>query len=110
MLGPRLIPEITISGSASRSPVTARCTQSVGVPLTKRKPFGAVRTVNGRSRVSEFDAPLRSRSGATTVRSACGGDAKEKIDAGATLVQLYTGLIYRGPGLVAECAQALATP
>ena len=38
----------------------------------------------------------------------CGADAKEKIDAGATLVQLYTGLIYRGPGLVAECAQALA--
>jgi dihydroorotate dehydrogenase len=39
----------------------------------------------------------------------CGSDAKEKIDAGATLVQLYTGLIYRGPGLVAECAQALVT-
>jgi dihydroorotate dehydrogenase len=39
----------------------------------------------------------------------CGADAKEKIDAGATLVQLYTGLIYRGPALVAECAQALVT-
>lgn len=39
----------------------------------------------------------------------CGADAKEKIEAGATLVQLYTGLIFRGPGLVAECAQALAT-
>jgi dihydroorotate dehydrogenase len=37
-----------------------------------------------------------------------GADAKEKIDAGATLVQLYTGLIYRGPELVAECAKALA--
>ncbi len=37
-----------------------------------------------------------------------GADAKEKIDAGATLVQIYTGLIYRGPGLVAECAEALA--
>ncbi len=37
-----------------------------------------------------------------------GDDAKERIDAGATLVQIYTGLIYRGPGLVAECAQALA--
>ena len=37
-----------------------------------------------------------------------GADAKEKIDAGATLVQLYTGLIYRGPGLVAECGRALA--
>ena len=37
-----------------------------------------------------------------------GDDAREKIAAGATLVQLYTGLIYRGPGLVAECARALA--
>ncbi len=35
-----------------------------------------------------------------------GGDAREKIDAGATLVQLYTGLVYRGPELVAECASA----
>ena len=26
-----------------------------------------------------------------------GADAQEKIDAGATLVQIYTGLIYRGP-------------
>jgi dihydroorotate dehydrogenase len=37
-----------------------------------------------------------------------GDDAKEKIDAGASLVQLYTGLVYRGPELVAECVQALA--
>lgn len=36
-----------------------------------------------------------------------GADAKEKQDAGATLVQVYTGLIYRGPGLVAECVNAL---
>jgi dihydroorotate dehydrogenase len=36
-----------------------------------------------------------------------GADAKAKIDAGADLVQVYTGLIYRGPELVRECAQAL---
>jgi len=36
-----------------------------------------------------------------------GADAREKIAAGATLVQLYTGLIYRGPDLVAECVAAL---
>jgi dihydroorotate dehydrogenase len=35
-------------------------------------------------------------------------DAQAKLDAGATLVQLYTGLIYRGPDLVAECVRALA--
>jgi dihydroorotate dehydrogenase len=36
-----------------------------------------------------------------------GADAKAKIDAGASLVQLYTGLIYRGPALVRQCAAAL---
>jgi dihydroorotate dehydrogenase len=29
-------------------------------------------------------------------------DAQEKLDAGAALVQVYTGLIYAGPGLVRE--------
>ncbi len=36
-----------------------------------------------------------------------GADAKEKIHLGASLVQLYTGLIYQGPGLIRDCAQAL---
>jgi dihydroorotate dehydrogenase len=35
-----------------------------------------------------------------------GADAAEKRAAGATLVQLYTGLIYRGPNLVGECVSA----
>ena len=29
-------------------------------------------------------------------------DAKRRLDMGATLIQVYTGLIYRGPGLVRE--------
>ena len=36
-----------------------------------------------------------------------GTDAAEKIAAGAALVQLYSGLIYRGPALVHECVAAL---
>jgi dihydroorotate dehydrogenase len=31
-----------------------------------------------------------------------GQDAREKLDAGAALVQVYTGMIYSGPGLVKE--------
>ncbi|MEY3953459.1 MAG: hypothetical protein RLZZ397_339 [Pseudomonadota bacterium] len=34
-------------------------------------------------------------------------DALEKRQAGADLVQIYTGLIYRGTSLVQECAQAM---
>ncbi|MCS2609053.1 quinone-dependent dihydroorotate dehydrogenase [Halomonas dongshanensis] len=36
-----------------------------------------------------------------------GEAAQAKIKAGADLVQLYSGLIYRGPALVGECARAL---
>jgi dihydroorotate dehydrogenase len=67
-------------------------------------------------------APLRERSTATLAALAAalqgeaaligvGGilraaDAVQKLDAGAALLQLYTGLIYRGPDLVAECISA----
>ena len=36
-----------------------------------------------------------------------GEDAATKIREGASLVQLYSGLIYQGPALVKECANAL---
>lgn len=37
----------------------------------------------------------------------CAADANEKIEAGASLVQIYSGLIYRGPRLVSEIACSL---
>ncbi|MCC4261420.1 quinone-dependent dihydroorotate dehydrogenase [Halopseudomonas aestusnigri] len=37
-----------------------------------------------------------------------GADAADKIAAGASLVQLYSGFIYRGPELIRECADAIA--
>ncbi|MEG0723830.1 MAG: quinone-dependent dihydroorotate dehydrogenase [Akkermansia sp.] len=36
-----------------------------------------------------------------------GADAVEKIKAGASLVQLYTGFVYKGPNLIAECVNAM---
>jgi dihydroorotate dehydrogenase len=36
------------------------------------------------------------------------GDAQEKIAAGASLVQIYSGLIYQGPQLIAECVKGLS--
>jgi dihydroorotate dehydrogenase len=63
-------------------------------------------------------APLREKSSATiryiagktsTTIVGCGGildatSAREKLDAGAKLLQVYTGFIYRGPGLIRELA------
>ena len=67
-------------------------------------------------------APIRARATATLAAFAAalrgeaeligvggilrGADAVQKLDAGASLVQLYTGLVYRGPDLVAECILA----
>ncbi len=36
-----------------------------------------------------------------------GADAVAKMSAGATLIQCYTGLVYRGPELVGECVDAI---
>ena len=36
-------------------------------------------------------------------------DALQKFAAGASLVQVYTGFIYSGPALIADCARALKT-
>jgi len=36
-----------------------------------------------------------------------GGDAAEKFAAGASLVQFYSGLVYRGPALIGDCVDAL---
>ena len=68
-------------------------------------------------------APLRERSTAVVRRLAdilageipiiavggilSGADAAAKIEAGASLVQLYTGFIYRGPDLIREAVLAL---
>jgi dihydroorotate dehydrogenase len=37
-----------------------------------------------------------------------GASAGEKLDAGATLVQLYSGMIYRGPFFASVLARGLA--
>ncbi|MDN5782423.1 MAG: quinone-dependent dihydroorotate dehydrogenase [Luteimonas sp.] len=36
-----------------------------------------------------------------------GADAAKKMAAGASLVQCYTGLVYRGPALIGECVEAI---
>lgn len=33
-------------------------------------------------------------------------DAREKFEAGASLIQIYSGLVFRGPRLIAECVAA----
>ncbi len=65
-----------------------------------------------RERATEVIATVRAHAGPELPIIGVGGimsgeDAVEKIQAGANLVQLYTGLIYRGPALIREAAEAI---
>jgi dihydroorotate dehydrogenase len=65
------------------------------------------------ARAREVVAFVRRQTGGSLPIIGVGGilapdDALRLVDAGASLVQLYTGLIYRGPRLVRDIAQALA--
>jgi dihydroorotate dehydrogenase len=87
--------------------------------LARSGPFADVKEAGGlsgaplRHRSTEIVRYLSLRSGGHLPIIGVGGitdaeSAAEKLDAGATLVQLYTGMIYRGPWFAAAVARATA--
>lgn len=70
-----------------------------GRPLRAR----STEIVNYIARATHGRLPIIASGGVTDFAS-----AGEKLDAGATLVQLYTGLIYRGPFFARDVAHGLA--
>lgn len=77
----------------------------------RRRETGGLSGKPVRARSTEIIRHITSKS--TTPVIGVGGifsadDAQEKLDAGAALVQLYTGFIYRGPALVKEICDRLA--
>jgi len=73
---------------------------------------GAPIRVRATATLAAFVASLKGEAACIGVGGILSGaHAVEKLDAGAALVQLYTGLIYRGPELVPECvASARRSP
>ncbi|UJP06082.1 MAG: quinone-dependent dihydroorotate dehydrogenase [Nitrosomonas sp.] len=69
-----------------------------GAPLARR----AATVIQHLHRMLQGSIPIIGVGGTLSA-----ADAQVKIDAGASLIQLYTGLIYRGPDLVKEVAEAL---
>jgi len=69
-----------------------------GAPLLAR----ATEVVRELARVLDGALPIIAAGGILR-----GEDALAKMHAGASLVQLYSGLVFRGPALIAECARAL---
>lgn len=84
--------------------------EGVSGPVAERP--GGLSGAPLRARSTQVVDWLHRRSGGELPIVACGGvmgpsDAREKLAAGARLVQVYTGLVYRGPGLVGEIIRAL---
>jgi dihydroorotate dehydrogenase len=79
------LPHAHEAGGLSGAPIRARATASLAALAAALKGEAALIGVGGILR---------------------GAHAAEKLAAGATLVQLYTGLVYRGPDLVSECVSA----
>jgi dihydroorotate dehydrogenase len=69
-----------------------------GKPLTK----SATEVIRFLSEKSDKSFPIIGVGGIHSAK-----DALEKLDAGASLVQLYTGFIYEGPGLIKKINKAI---
>ena len=71
-----------------------------GAPLTR----AATRIIRYISRTTEGRLPIIGVGGIMDGRTAA-----EKVDAGASLVQVYSGMVYRGPSMPIELARAVSS-
>ena len=69
-----------------------------GKPLTKR----STEVIRYLSQKSNHSFPIIGVGGIHSAK-----DAQEKLDAGASLIQIYTGFVYEGPGLVKRILKVL---
>ena len=81
------------------------------LPLRWREQAGGLSGAPLRRAATQVIAGLYARLGDDVPIIGVGGiqsarDAVDKLDAGARVLQIYSGLIYRGPGLVRECVQS----
>ena len=79
------------------SPLAAEAGGLSGSPLFEK----STAVIRSLARALAGELPIIAVGGITS-----GARARAKIDAGAALVQIYSGLIYRGPELVSECIAA----
>jgi dihydroorotate dehydrogenase len=79
------------------SPLAAEAGGLSGGPLFEK----STAVIRSLARALAGELPIIAAGGITS-----GARARAKIDAGAALVQIYSGLIYRGPELVSECVEA----
>ena len=89
----------TIARQGLQDPRQAETGGLSGQPLTRR----STEMVRHISEATGGHMPIIGAGGVFTV-----DDVKEKLDAGASLVQIYTALAYEGPGLAGRLLRRLA--
>ncbi|HTQ73674.1 MAG TPA: quinone-dependent dihydroorotate dehydrogenase [Burkholderiales bacterium] len=124
-LAVKVSPDLDDAGIAAVADrVAARGIDAVIATNTTVSREGVAHLPGGREAGGLSGAPLKARSTAVVAKLrrllptgtavigvggiASAADARAKLDAGASLVQLYTALVYRGPGLVGEIVRGLA--
>jgi dihydroorotate dehydrogenase len=88
----------TISREGLDEPAARESGGLSGAPLTRR----SLHMVNEITRRTQGRLPVIAVGGVMNA-----GDARRCLDAGAVLVQVYTGMVYAGPGLVKEILMGL---
>lgn len=94
---------IATNTTLDRSSLTS-ATETIGAGGLSGKPL--------KNRSTEIIRYIHQKSGGKITIIGVGGienaeDAKEKLNAGASLVQIYTGMVYEGPGIVKNILKAL---
>lgn len=93
-----IVTNTTLDRTGLRSPLQREAGGLSGMPLKERSEAvlqQTIRRVNG-------VVPVVSAGGIMGVE-----DARKRLDMGATLIQVYTGLIYHGPGFASQIINAL---
>jgi dihydroorotate dehydrogenase len=94
-----IVANTTTSREGLRSPSKVETGGMSGLPLLSRSTEMIRRAVS----LTEGRLPIIGVGGVFGPEQ-----AKEKLDAGAALIQVYTGMVYRGPGLIREILAALS--
>lgn len=108
-----LVNDINIQGVIAANTTVFRTYLQTSKAQLNKMGVGGLSGKPLRERSTEMIRALRMQLGSEKTIIAVGGidspqAAKEKIEAGADLIQLYTGLVYQGPGLVKSILKSLA--
>ncbi|MCS6917087.1 MAG: quinone-dependent dihydroorotate dehydrogenase [Chitinophagales bacterium] len=102
-----------LSGLIAANTTVNRHGLRTSAPVLERMGSGGISGKPLAGRSTELIRIIRQRCGNRLTLMASGGiftpeDVREKLQAGADLIQLYTALVYEGPGLVRKLVKALA--